>query len=350
MEINKNLSIGGPGASKLSINAGGRSRVFSIASGFIVTISNLTITGGEVSCSDGTNPQCWGGGIENNGTLVLINTTISGNNAILGGGILNVGNLNIFNSTISHNSARDGGGILNLFQASIYNSTIGPENTAKSVNGQDGLGGGIWNLDTLTLTNSTIAENVADVSGGGIDNGSTDGGAFTSIEYCTIYNNTATSGSGGGIQNELQASTSNNQNPNEVDMEASIIADNHADSSADHTPDVAGTFTLTGLNLIGFFSRPGTLFNGTDTKFPPLTGSAGLGSFQLQSSTDLTATVALLPGSQAIGKIPLSDSLCSGELQGFSDLKIGVTTDQRGQARGQGGGCDLGAYEHMPAL
>src|SRR5213076_652051 len=48
-----------------------------------------------------------------------------------------------------------------------------------------------------------------------------------------------------------------------------------------------------------------------------------------------TKTMGLLPGSPAIGAIPLSAGACS----------VGLNTDQRGVARPQGNGCDIGALE-----
>src|SRR4029077_13616238 len=115
LEVNKNLTISGPGAANLAVNGNGSSRVFFINSIFvskIVSISGLTITNGTAS---GFYPGLYGGGIYNyRATLTLSNCTVSGNSATYdGGGIFNDhGALTVSNSTLSGNScAQYGGGI-----------------------------------------------------------------------------------------------------------------------------------------------------------------------------------------------------------------------------------------------
>ena len=74
LDISKNLTIEGPGASNLTISGGGTSGVFGItADGLNVTISGLTIANGSASS---------GAGITNgNGTLTLTNDTFSNDQA-----------------------------------------------------------------------------------------------------------------------------------------------------------------------------------------------------------------------------------------------------------------------------
>jgi hypothetical protein len=144
------------------VNGNAASRVFYIAY-VTVTISNLTITNGYASA--------WpsGGGIYNEGgTLMIINSTISGNS---GGGIYNFGSesdyapLMITNSTISGNS---GAGIANEFNEGamlITNSTI----SGNSGGGIHHDGGYCSNCAFATITNSTLSDN-------GIFNGSNSGG------------------------------------------------------------------------------------------------------------------------------------------------------------------------------
>ena len=57
----------------------------------------------------------------------------------------------------------------------------------------------------------------------------------------------------------------------------------------------------------------------------------------LQENGGFTATIALLAGSPAIDAIPAAD--CTDQ-NGNA-----ITTDQRGVARPQGNGCDIGAFE-----
>lgn len=192
LSVNKNVTISGPGANTLALDANHASRVFYIASGKDVTISGLTIANGSPpdyygggiyndhatltlsNCviTGNSNPSGAGGGIYNNGyagsaTLTVSNCTISGNSALLtgtGGGIYNsAGTVTITNSTLSGNSAGgdSGGGIANFGMLTIANSTL-------SGNSSLDAGGGIFSSSgTVTITNSTLSGNSAGIDGGG---------------------------------------------------------------------------------------------------------------------------------------------------------------------------------------
>ncbi|PYK56369.1 MAG: hypothetical protein DME48_01455, partial [Verrucomicrobia bacterium] len=82
--VNDSITISGPGADILAVDANHASRVFHIASGKTVTISGLTITNGAVT---GSFPAGAGGGIFNDhSTLTINNSTLSGNSASWSGG------------------------------------------------------------------------------------------------------------------------------------------------------------------------------------------------------------------------------------------------------------------------
>ena len=118
-----------------------------------------------------------GGGIYNRDTVNLIETTVRGNHSrIAGGGIFNVflgagaATLNVSGSTINANSSdAGGGGIANQHgTVKLLNSTV-------SGNNARGLGSGIDNYvnGTLNLSNATVAFNAAFAStGAGINNSS----------------------------------------------------------------------------------------------------------------------------------------------------------------------------------
>jgi len=131
------LTINGPGSSSLTIDANqGNFSIFSINAGGNLTISGVTVTGANLLGS--------GGAFNNEGTLNIYSSTISGNIATGdAGGILNHGSgtLNIFNSTISGNiSSSYGGG--------IFNSTGGTLTVSNSTfdNNTGRYGGGIFSL------------------------------------------------------------------------------------------------------------------------------------------------------------------------------------------------------------
>lgn len=168
------LTINGTGANRLNISGNNNSRVFFVSPGANVNINNLAITNGNAAGAMSGS----GGGIYNfRGTLTLDGVMVSGNRAInadgFGGGIYNnsAGTLIITNSTISGNQARLGGGIANIDGSfvRITNSTVSGNSTT-----QFG-GGGITNFSnsSVELTNATISNNTAQSTGGGIQNSGT---------------------------------------------------------------------------------------------------------------------------------------------------------------------------------
>lgn len=414
LNFNKSLTVRGPGANILSImgNNVGTKKIH-ILLGASVTISGLTFTGlndsgfkseANLTLIDSVVSNNWtpgvGGGIESSGTLVLINTTITGNRADSartpfdhnkdwgnGGGIANRGVLRVINSRIFGNYAStDGGGVYNYnngpIVSTINNSTIlnntacrggggifirkgdlALNNTTVSKNkvdncvgytlGRTGLGGGIKNFGTLVLANSTVSGNTTPDDGGGIYSGvnATDAGMITltnstvsdntssggngggieydgsqaTITFCTLYGNTALNGGGISIGNNAT------NKPVQVTLRNSIVAGNNATMG----PEILGNLTSGGYNLIQ---------DPTGTGFTP----------NIQQATDITViqlsdlridpklsgkptqTHALLKGSPAIDIIPLDACQING-----------ITTDQRGVKRPQGSKCDIGAYEYI---
>src|SRR5262249_9041745 len=121
--VNNNVTISGPGANNLNVDGNANGRVFYISPGKTVTIDGLTITHGSTPV--GANfPDNAGAGIYNDqATLTVINSTLSGNSATNGGGLYNyLGTLNVANSTLSGNS---GGSIYNnVATLIITNSTL----------------------------------------------------------------------------------------------------------------------------------------------------------------------------------------------------------------------------------
>jgi len=137
-------------------------------------------------CVFDSNYAIVGGGVANEGSMSLTASTISNNfvgdsGQSGGGGIYNAGAMTITGCAIIYNRADGlaggppliaGGGILNNGTLSVVNTTLSANSTAK------GYGGGIANSEgSLTITSCTITENKAEVgSGGGIYNSSFDPG------------------------------------------------------------------------------------------------------------------------------------------------------------------------------
>jgi len=206
--INRNLTIVGPGASALGVSGDNSIEVFDIAFGVTAKISGLTIENGSSSDGGGilndgslmlTNstlsdnsvaPSGDGGGIDNQGTMTMIDTIEWGNAASTGGAIYNNGTAALTGDTLLDNSATQEG-------AAVYNGmTLSVVDSVVTDNGANGVAGGIYNVDIATFTNSTLSNNSA-FQGGGILN---NGGTFD-ISGSTLSGNTGL-GHGSGLNNE----------------------------------------------------------------------------------------------------------------------------------------------------
>ncbi|GAK57414.1 lipoprotein receptor-related protein [Candidatus Vecturithrix granuli] len=267
----KTVMIIGQGAGAI-IDAGDIDRIFNILSGTVI-LNNLTIRNGTAN---------WGGGIQNLSALTITNCTITGNTATdKGGGLHNsLGTMTINNSIIESNmtsgSMTYGGGI------SIYDGVVTLSNSTVRNNTAQNSGGGIYMYNTaaqLNVTQSTISGNFA--NGSGTNNG-LGGGIFQTVGTTILTNSTVsgnTSRLGGGIF--LQAGTLNLRHAtvasNTATLDAgglrvydpygptatstnSIIASN-IDNTANDYPDIQGTLTSSGYNLI---SQSYSTGNGTD--------------------------------------------------------------------------------------
>lgn len=134
-------------------------RPFTILTG-TVTLQNITITGGNMPAGDG-------GGIWNQDTLTLNNSTVISNSAEYGGGIWNSGTLILNRSTINdHYTPRGGSGIYNQGTLALSNSTVSGNIAYPSLG--SAFGGGILNTGSLTVNSSTISDNHAKSGGRGI--------------------------------------------------------------------------------------------------------------------------------------------------------------------------------------
>jgi CSLREA domain-containing protein len=299
IDILDDVTIIGAGPSTTIVDGNQLDRVFDIPNSARITISGLTIRNGNPG-----QGYPFGGGLSNNGVLVLSNVVVSGNTAsINGGGIENISDLTLVDSVVTGNTATGaGGGIDNALTAKLTNTTVS-NNTAD-------LGGGIENAtQDMTLTNVTVSGNTATTQGGGIENE-----VVATLTGVTIANNAAPSGSG--LYNVSDATVS-------------YVIFANTPSGANCTNIGTAHLTSTGHNLDSGsscgLSGPGDIVN----------EDPGLGP--LQDNGGATPTQALLAGSPAIDT-------------GGTDCPP-PSTDQRGFTRpadGNGDGvasCDIGAYE-----
>ena len=361
IRIVHSLTIEGPGARALAVSGNRVVEDFHIDSGATVTMSGLTIEKGRSPYgggiyNDGTlsvikstlsdnRATTGGGGIWNDGTLNVTRSTLSDNTTgTYGGGIYSgaQGTLKVTDSTLSGNSASAtdinypeyayGGAIYAYGKATVSRSTLS-DNTTTAFGGGGGGGGiygdgtlnvirstlsdnsativagivdgdgggGIMNGGTLNVTRSTLTDNSTDVDGGGIDNGWT-----MLVADSTLSGNSADS-DGGGIFNDgtltVTASTLSENGAesdgagidNEFGHRARTTASIVANSASGD--DCSGGITDAGYNLdddgsCGF--RACTDHSGTP---------AGLDPAGLEDHGGPTQTIALDPGSAAIGGV-----------------------------------------------
>ncbi len=334
--IDRDLTITGP-ALGITVSGNNSSLVFHVLPGFTATISGLTITKGYSGNI--------GGGVWNQGTLMLESSTVSDNTNVNigGGGIYNSGTLTLTNSTVSDNSASAliggaGGGIYNDngATATLNSSTV----SGNSAAGAPGDGGGANNRGTMTLTNSTVSGNTSTEAGGGIVQRA---GALT-LNNSTVAENSAPAGTGGGIALGVCSGVCG-----AVVIKNTIVANNTGGNCGG--PGQSLTFPDSrGVNL----SSDNTCIS---FAAPSLQNTpAGLDGLAL-NPPGTTKTHALCPtDSGGPVSVQCSFVLISLAIDAVTDCTDAssppntITTDQRGVARPFpfGGNCDIGAYEYHP--
>lgn len=312
--INKNLTINGPGANLLTLRqiAVG-SRVIQIVDVTTVTLSGMTITGGNIGFANGA-------GITASNSIFPVPPDL----------VLNFSDLNI-----TANSCGGGGcGIaVSTYNLNLVNSTVS-NNTSSFCCGRGGSGGIQFSGgNTFNLVNSTVSGNTT--ANDSFDSG---GGIGVALSFTNIINSTITdNGSNGGASGvRVEGGTMTVRN--------SIIAGNRNNAAVpDVTKASSTTVTSLGNNIIG--NAPDAGFtNGVNndqvgnstSPLNPLLGS-------LANNGGPTPTHALLPTSPAIG----NGNNCVLDLTCMTNNPpFALTTDQRGSPRSTP--VDIGAYENFP--
>lgn len=334
LSISDGLSIRGNGQARTLLDGKQERRVLRILDGgrFAVQLHDLTIQNGAAPEGE------YGGGILNitSHALSLSRVTLQNNAALRGGGVYSFGGqLTIQEGTFVGNSAVTEGGAVHHSHApfvarqivvraneatrggglhlrgdlfEIHKSTLN-DNSATE-------GGGIYldgiSIGSLTLSNSTVSGNHAGERGGGIyvDDGQD---VVATLRNSTVYGN---QNSGVFLANGI--------------FSAAAVFDNTllaANAGGNCAYSAAGTnqFGSVGYNLsddtspCGLDSR--TDIVNVDSLLQTLADNGGP-----------TQTHALHASSPAIDA-----GNCSGE---------SIADDQRGVARPQRGGCDIGAFEY----
>jgi beta-glucanase (GH16 family) len=310
--LGRGVTIDAVDAVGISLSGQGVDRVLIVDAGTTANVANLTM-------SDGYGFQL-AGCVLNNGELTLDRVTVTGCSMTTdagdfwqgGGGIYNGegATLNLIDSTVSDNTAQwSGGGVYSFFSTTtnVVRSTI-------SGNVSNDVGGGLRLLGNAEIVNSTISGNVATGwHGGAIFQ--TDGDV--TILNSTIANNIAPDYAsstlfigqfGGGFVPTLTLTNT-------------IITGNQWYACEKFASGTVGNVVSGGSNVVQDDSCNPVASDQVvaDALLGPLANNGGP-----------TLTHALLSGSPAIDAA--NGALCPA-------------TDQRGVARPQGAGCDVGAFE-----
>jgi hypothetical protein len=363
LSVTKSLTINGPGANLLSIDASGNdptpnvdngdgSRVFKLVdssvSDKVVSIQGLQITGGDIG---GPYPANLGGGIYSSGMQMLLgNCTITGNHAARGGGVyVNGGNRlapsMIESTSIYENSAEhEGGGaeilgeggVIGSFGVTLRDCSVTDNKATLGSGGGLFTRGGFSPHAIVEIANTTISGNTASNASGLF----IEYGASVSVESSTIAANNG--GAGVFTYNEttnlrnvivagnrdftgspfdLAGGSFNPSEPGSYDVSYCLIGSNRTTTLREAplgSPDAKG-------NVIG-----GPVHGVIDAHLGPLVSNGGP-----------TLTQALLPGSPAIN---------AGDPTATAGTGTTPQYDQRGApfSRVVGGRIDIGAVEFQP--
>jgi len=354
--IDRDVSLDGGG--NLTVDANQGHRVFSVPRGVSAELIALTVANGRETDEHG-------GGIRNEGTLTLENSTVSGSvvgygrdcstddPASLcseGGGIWSEGTLTLTGSVISGNSAHFGGGVANregsltvIDSALTMNSAEGCRVGAVLCSG----GGGVWNSGMLTIQNSSVSGSNSDWGGGIFNRG---------VRAPSIINSIVTGNSagfdGGGLLNFEM-----------LTLIDTTVADNTAGQSGGGIANEAGTLNLSNTTLSGnvaaaaggaLFNPPGAAANVVNTTVSSNAADregGGIytgGELLLTSSTIAgnaapTGSAIYDPGTPQVEVRSIKTTLIAGECGGSPLDSGGYNIESPGDTCGFGAATDLPA-------
>jgi predicted outer membrane repeat protein len=393
INLSRELTIDGPGADKITISGGNRTRILSVTapltltgvtlknglgSGAALLVSRARATVNGCTFTDNAAPNGTGGAIYNPGSVLdfssctfarntaagfglggafygssgvavrMTDCIFAANSAEFGGAIFADGPLTLLRCTFTGNSIpTDGiaGAVFNEYPT-LITGCIFTGNSA----GDGGEGGALYIADGI-IRDSVISGNAVGstkkfaAQGAGIWNFGT-----LRIENSTIANNTSGAQSqGAGIYNDgaliLDNSTVAGNSAGLSSMGAGVFNEDGdgasvssantivARNSAPAGPDILGAFISRGYNVIGDISGNSGATGADFINIDPLLGP-------LQDNGGPTATMALLPRSVAIDHgDPAFDP---------NAFATPLMTDQRGALRVDNGRLDIGAYESEP--
>jgi beta-glucanase (GH16 family) len=312
--VAKDVTVDGSDAPGLTLSGGNADRVLVVEPETTATVRQLTLT-------EGYGFQL-AGGVLNNGDLTLDHVTVTNNTMTTdvgdfwqgGGGIYNGdgASLTLVDSTVSDNaSGWSGGGVY-----SFFNTTTVIERSSISGNTAADTGGGLRLLGDATMLNSTVSGNSAVAWHGGALF-QTDGSL--TVTNSTLADNTSPGGTGALFVGTFGSSAAS------VTLVNTVLANPAPNCFAGYFGD--GTVELvSGGHNIATDDSCNLTAPGDQPSTDPLLES-------LAENGGPTLTHAPQAGSPAIDAADAADA---------------PAVDQRGVARPQGAGPDIGSVERQP--
>ncbi len=241
-----NLTLDGRGQS-VTLDGGGSTQVISVESGITFTLNALTIAHGFNSS--------FGGGLVNQGTVAITNSTFTGNTSdYFGGGVGNYyGTITITNSTFTGNTAtKDGGGLANYGMMTVSGSTF-------TSNTSGFYAGALYSNNMMTITNSTFTSNSSEYAGGLFNDGNFTTSTMTisnsTFDKNSNYNGATDGGLGGAILTEAADFT----NSATLTVSDSTFTSNSSVAYGGGVDSFGGTVTITNST---FTNNTADLFGG----------------------------------------------------------------------------------------
>ncbi len=294
-----NLTISGAGAASTIIDANELDRAFAVQSGTSLSISGVTIRGGEQTAtgpgSNSTAPGD-GGAIYTDGTLSVQDSVLSGNSAVDGGGGVfadtTAVSTSIANSTLTGETADSSGGAVWIMSGglTLTNDTISHDSA-------NGAGGAVAvQSGPVVISGSTIADDVANNAGGAVylsnagplsvSSSALDGDSTGNQEGGAIYDQSSgpITVTGSTLSGDSTGSQSGGAIFAGMDPLLSVAASTFDGDSAGNNP--GGALAMNGTNL----SVTGSTFSGDEGEQGGAINVDGSSPTALQSITSSTFT------------------------------------------------------------
>ena len=321
--------------------------------GAIANAGTLTVNDAEFTYTQDNAGSDLGGAIWNaaSGTLTMTDCSwLNSNAGEKGGALYTEGAATIVGASMRHCDADNGGAIyVGATGALTVTASWMQDNTART-----NAGGAICSEGSLTVRDSTFMNNASSMDGGAI---LVEYGSVADIRRSTVAYN-STSGCGGGIAVAgtlvLENSTLHANNAGFCGAGLSVSGAAHSAAVIHTTISSSGGGATDGKGLCSY--APTYLANsivahsigGTDCVAPPEWGNTTNGhNLVADGSCWGTSGNPLLLDLREYygGDIPTQALTEGSPAVDAGDPDDCPATDQRGVARPQGAGCDLGAYE-----